>query len=756
MPRVRVPSIGVKRSSAWIMQRRKMSRLLHGALGALAVALPGALAAQTSELRLIDQLFTSPSPGRGTIAAGLSGNGLVAVGSGWPEGFGPPVVGTTPERQAFRWTAAGGTVGLGFLPGSTIRSSFATGASWDGSVVVGAGAFLASYAPEIHQEAFRWTAAGGMQRLGLGGYTDSVANGVSADGSVVVGSLSASGVGGAVTRFPVQAFRWTPAGGLERLGFLPGAQTSAAAAVSGDGTVIVGNSGREAFRWTAADGLRGLGLPDDPVWPSAAARAVSYDGTVIAGDWSAFPVTQAFVWTAGSGMLPLGFLPAVAPPEWQASPGLVHPYSSVRAVSADGAIVVGTSGVLQARASPLPQVQTREAFRWSAASGMQSVPALLRAAGIDLGGRALEVATGITSTGPQGTNIILGYTGDTGSTAFSWIARLPDPRDGTGEAGFTTPEALLASLGQIPSAAATAERLVWAAQREALLLAEHYGATLSAEHPVAGFVQARGGGWDPPDEWGTAFGGAAGVIVRIGAAARLGFVVSATGQDSQGGSPRIRTSVDGAGARVFALFGDTAAGPRLAAAFGYDQLRADTRRRYAVSASAEATGSGDTDGQALAGSLRGAWAIPVGTATSLSPFVSMHAVATRFGAYEEGPGSGPFPARYDTQRQTSTVAGLGAEVEHRFAGGSRAWASLGYNWRLTGDSSALSGSFVDLFAFDLRGLPVGERRWVEGAVGGALALSPRSQVVGVLGATLPTDGGGRYSVFSSLGLVIGF
>ena len=73
--------------------------------------------------------------------------------------------------------------------------------------------------------------------VGLGhlpGDTNSTATGVSADGSVIVGtSSSASGS---------QAFRWTAGSGMVGLGYLPGGTNSSATAVSGDGSVVVGTS----------------------------------------------------------------------------------------------------------------------------------------------------------------------------------------------------------------------------------------------------------------------------------------------------------------------------------------------------------------------------------------------------------------------------------------------------------------------------------------------------------------------------------
>jgi hypothetical protein len=59
------------------------------------------------------------------------------------------------------------------------------------------------------------------------------------------------------------------------LGYLPGATTSAATAVSTDGLVIVGSSGGQAFRWTTEEGMVGIG--------DFNATDVSADGSMIVG-----------------------------------------------------------------------------------------------------------------------------------------------------------------------------------------------------------------------------------------------------------------------------------------------------------------------------------------------------------------------------------------------------------------------------------------------------------------------------------------
>ncbi len=69
---------------------------------------------------------------------------------------------------------------------------------------------------------------------GLGGF-GSVAQAVSADGSVVVGTGASA--------FGTEAFRWTADDGMVGLGDLPGGGFfSAASGMSADGSTVVGNS----------------------------------------------------------------------------------------------------------------------------------------------------------------------------------------------------------------------------------------------------------------------------------------------------------------------------------------------------------------------------------------------------------------------------------------------------------------------------------------------------------------------------------
>ena len=314
--------------------------------------------------------------------------------------------------------------GLGFQSGAD--SSLASGASGDGSVVVGVSGV----------EAFRWTAGGGLVGLGVApGQTFSQGLAVSADGSVVVGSSGA------------QAFRWTSGGGMVDLGVLPsriqqrerrlrrrlrrgGRQrcpslsldvgrrdgrsrrcprgvSSMARGISADGSVVVGDStgasGQQAFRWTASGGMVGLGVSPGGTF-SAERAGVSADGSVVVGAADGLD-GGAFRWTAGAGIVDLGILEG-------------GEFSIAKSVSANGSVVVG---VADSALFPFP---VGEAFVWDTVHGMRSVWQLLTDAGVDVTGWTFDGgATGVSADGLA----IVGYGTNPLGLTEAWVVYLPEP-----------------------------------------------------------------------------------------------------------------------------------------------------------------------------------------------------------------------------------------------------------------------------------------------------------------------------------------
>ena len=148
-------------------------------------------------------------------------------------------------------TQAATFTGLGDLAGGIFYSG-ANGVSDDGSTVVG-NSYSAS-----GLEAFRWTSDDGMEGLGYltGEEGLSEALDVSDDGSVVVGRDNSD----FDISYDYKEFRWTSDGGMEDIGALAGGGfESVAFGVSDDGSTVVGVSNYEAFRWTSDGGMIGLG-----------------------------------------------------------------------------------------------------------------------------------------------------------------------------------------------------------------------------------------------------------------------------------------------------------------------------------------------------------------------------------------------------------------------------------------------------------------------------------------------------------------
>ncbi|GMU84337.1 MAG: hypothetical protein AMXMBFR47_42070 [Planctomycetota bacterium] len=184
-------------------------------------------------------LGTLPDGGEATAYA-ASSNGSVIVGWGRA---------SNGNECAFRWTE---TTGMQALDG--LNSSYALDVSDDGLEVAG-------YAGSPDgMRAFRWTTTGGMQNLGvLPGDSFSIGYGISGDGQTVVGTS-----GG-------RAFLWTPSLGMVDLNAhllslgaeLTGWTLEAADGVNADGSVIVGfgslNGEMRAFLAEIADGHSCLG-----------------------------------------------------------------------------------------------------------------------------------------------------------------------------------------------------------------------------------------------------------------------------------------------------------------------------------------------------------------------------------------------------------------------------------------------------------------------------------------------------------------
>lgn len=219
-----------------------------------------------------------------SIASGLNNAGQVVGGSSLGDG---------PLRHAYVWSKRSGMIDL-VTPGG--GSSTAVAINNRGQVAGN------SDASDSSAHAFRWSAAGGMEDLGLfapglGNFTSATA--INDDGLVAGWGTVANG--------ERHAFAWTRRTGLADLGTL-GGPASFAVAVDSQGQVAGYdlNPGDlwHAFVWNRGSGMKDLGTAGGL---ESFALAMSANGHV-AGAIN-FPEGQhAFSWTRASGMIDLGTL----------------------------------------------------------------------------------------------------------------------------------------------------------------------------------------------------------------------------------------------------------------------------------------------------------------------------------------------------------------------------------------------------------------------------------------------------------------
>jgi probable HAF family extracellular repeat protein len=398
-------------------------------------------------------LFVRATPGAAQTAASFQVipplNGDTFAIAGAVSADGTVVVGRSlgAQSQAMEWTAANGTVGLGYVSGLT-ANSYALAASQNGAAIFGGSE---NSTPTV--EAFQWTAANGMTGLSFpAGELTNVATGASYNGGVVVGYRLAASISG------VMAFRWTSATGLVDLGILSGDDGSSAYGVSGDGSTVVGASSnstkgtQQAFRWTQSSGMVGIGyLPGDAI---SAAYAASSDGSVVVGmsGTTDFSVMHAFRWTASTGMVNLGAL-------------LGDSGAIANAVSANGDVVVGQS--LGNTAIGRKPNRSPRAMIWTKNAGMQAIQDVLQSDGVIVGDYfqqingsyysigSLTIATGISSNGltiiGKSCGFIVRQEGasyvDYDCAELPWVATLPPPGPQPGPALTVSPTTGIAASG---------------------------------------------------------------------------------------------------------------------------------------------------------------------------------------------------------------------------------------------------------------------------------------------------------------------
>lgn len=253
------------------------------------------------------------------------------------------------HRTAVYFSPTTGLIDIGTLAGAEHPGSSSTGVSPDGELALGF-SFSAR-----GQEAFEWTALGGLRPLPAleSGRTVSTAYAATADRSSIVGFCD-DGEGHR------HAVRWVRVGStfiIQRLEDLPGGRIDCSAhAITPDGSIIVGyGSAEDATFATVWIGTLPRSLGDLPGGEhQSRAFAASPDGAIIAGEATDADGPAAFIWTEGYGMQSLSTAIRMA--------GLMPPtgwkLQRVLGLSADGLTAVGEAvdelGELQGYVVVLP------------------------------------------------------------------------------------------------------------------------------------------------------------------------------------------------------------------------------------------------------------------------------------------------------------------------------------------------------------------------------------------------------------------
>jgi probable HAF family extracellular repeat protein len=237
------------------------------------------------------------------------------------------------STHAFRWSAGGGMVDLGSLPGDAMSQAIAIldGGTQDGGVILGVSGDFSHWTPVV------WSASGSISALPiplLANSTNTFPTGFNSQGDVVGSDFGGGG--------PQHAWIWSAADGKRDLSELtdPGTSEGFANGISASGLAVLTNhSGSctqnpqcwRTYLWGRGNGVQSLGTPVVDAEASVMGLAVNEVGTVVG--WIGQGVTPA---TAGT-----------IPYRWSPSSGFTllenyssdHPHGVALAVNSSGTAV---------------------------------------------------------------------------------------------------------------------------------------------------------------------------------------------------------------------------------------------------------------------------------------------------------------------------------------------------------------------------------------------------------------------------------
>ena len=498
---------------------------------------------------------------------------------------------------------------------ATQQSSLANAVSADGTVVVGefrdlTGLFLGWRWRNGVLEAFPEPVSS----------TRSSANGINADGTVAVGGI--------LTNDGFRAFSTVlqPSGAevVTILSTLPGGGRTFAESVNAAGNIIVGtaatSSGDRAVRWV--DGtIENLGVLGNPIlFPTSAAKDVNATGNVVVGYSESNTLPQvAFRWVEGVGMESLGALPGGAG-------------SIAYDVSADGTVVVGESG----------SNDGTRAFRWVAGGAMQSLGTLT--------GASTSAAYAVNADG----SIVVG---ESDQRAFIWRAT-PTSGGGTGGSGGTGGGGTMEDLANLTTSFPVLGNDSAVAQAEQQFALDNLmtpGTILGAGQSV----MSTSAGLQNTNRNPTTVGARTTSLAALGFGHGISETVTLGATLSLSGTQFKNNAFDMDAGLGLALWGQYSAGGaagtgwQLSGSLGFARSEGEVARGRLLTDVITARGQADVETRAVQATLgyglaRGDWLV--------TPELGLARYDTKRSAYTEA--GAAFNASYDAMETTRTVATL--------------------------------------------------------------------------------------------------
>jgi probable HAF family extracellular repeat protein len=649
--------------------------------------------------------------------------------------------------QAFRWTADGGVESL-VIAGEEMTDARLV--SDDGSVIIIESMGMGT------SNAYRWTEEGVLDLVD----TFSWVNAMSSDGSTLVG--------GKYDGTNAHAIRWDVTSGTLALGTLAGDTHSNATGIADNGTIIgiswPDYDGFHGFRWTEGDGMQSLGdLDTTDIYSTTRPEAISKDGSIIVGmSTNSAGIDEAFRWTEDGGIQGL---------VGDSDPELTIRESWARLVSDHGEVIVGHRDI---------SGMGREAFRWTEDDGMVGLEAL---DGFD---EILDdsFAVAISATGDVIVGGVFSYDDSVGEAVrwteadgvqsisslliaagvdlmgFSLEAAQDVSADGSVIVGTgrsnDEQEAWIVRLnaqgsgddttgGSAPSGLMTMGSLAQSAAT--MLPVTESGHALAQEslttHLRAG-LHSAGSASSKFNMYASGFGGEWNSYTVGGT---LGASVKVSDAVRFGGGLFASRYIE-EDLPLTSEYHVDSHGVAFWADYGHEQTGLQLQavamvadldndiQRGYLNGAGINTSTANPDGNMQGFMLQAGWKQSLAQNISVTPYLSYTLSKTKTDSYTET--GGAFPAHFNKREDTSRIVKVGLEAETKLTNTFQLWGQAAYGKRLEDNSAGISGKVVGLMDFSLPGYTL-DRNWLEADLGLKWQATPMVSVMTTIGGAAESD-----------------